>query len=98
VPIDDHNTWNWGFSSDVAPLSDLQRERLGPEGIWGDLNENFHAVQNEENRYQFDLERQRKTNFRASMGCETKTPLWSKAWGLLLIVPRKISVIRTQAL
>jgi phthalate 4,5-dioxygenase len=63
VPIDDHNTWNWGFSSDVAPLSELQRERLGPEGIWGDLNENFHAYQNEENRYQFDLERQRKTNF-----------------------------------
>jgi len=68
VPIDDYNTWNWGFTSDVEALTERQKQLLGPEGIWGDLDENYHARQNPANRYMFDLERQRKTNFSGIQG------------------------------
>tara|TARA_B100000315_G_C14592443_1_gene596687 strand:- start:5025 stop:6326 length:1302 start_codon:yes stop_codon:yes gene_type:complete len=68
VPIDDYNTWNWGFTSDAEALTDQQKKLLGPEGIWGDLDDNYHALQNSSNRYMFDLERQRKTNFSGIQG------------------------------
>ena len=68
VPIDDENTWNWGFSSDVEPLTERQRGVMGPEGIWGDLDDTYHAHQNAANRYEFDLERQRKYNFSGIAG------------------------------
>ncbi len=68
VPIDDYNTWNWGFTSDDQALTEHQQKLLGPEGIWGDLDENYHALQNPSNRYMFDLERQRKMNFSGIQG------------------------------
>lgn len=63
VPIDDFNTWNWGFSSDVEPLTDDQRHFMSKEGIWGQLDDNYFPLQNPSNRYEWSQHLQRTENF-----------------------------------
>lgn len=63
VPIDDFNTWNFGFSSDVVPLTEEQRIFMGKKGIWGELDDNHLPLQNDSNNYGWSIERQREENF-----------------------------------
>jgi phenylpropionate dioxygenase-like ring-hydroxylating dioxygenase large terminal subunit len=68
IPIDDENTWNWGFSSNTEPLTPAQREFMGPHGLWGDLDEAFMPQQNPTNSYEFSLQWQRTQNFSGIRG------------------------------
>ena len=68
VPIDDFQTWNWGFSSDVVPLSQSQLDFMGKSGLWGDLDDDFLPLQNVSNQYEFDRQYQRTGNFSGIKG------------------------------
>ncbi|MDH7795250.1 MULTISPECIES: Rieske 2Fe-2S domain-containing protein [unclassified Beijerinckia] len=84
VPIDDYNTWNWGFSSDVEALSERQRIFMGKSGIWGELHDDFTAAQNLSNKFEWSQERQRSVNYSGIAGVRNQDAAVVESMGPLV--------------
>ncbi len=65
VPIDDENTWNWSFTG--SPHAEYSQEewefQAGKKGYWGPVDDNYHPILSQQNRYRQDRQRQKAGSY-----------------------------------
>lgn len=86
VPIDDENTWNWGFIANPdMPFSGEERENHGGRnGMAGPLDERYRPLLNRANDYRIDREKQRTVNFSGIDGVPNQDAAMQESMGAIV--------------